>query len=103
MHSHRRLLSPQGKDTNKVLTLQDCQFHVAWNQARKTARDLVDQFGLEAFSPQDLSILGEIYLHFSRGSTAELALDRARQCLSNCKARGVDPAQESLEWVLSLA
>ena len=86
-----------------MLTLQDCQFHVTWKKARETTSDLVERFGLEAFSVQELTRLGEIYLKFCQGPEEDIALDRAKQCLESCKARGVEFENEFIESLLSAA
>jgi len=86
-----------------MLTVHDLQFHVAWPRQRRTAHDLVRQFGMEAFSAEQLAALGDHYLDFVHGRDGDFALWRALECLEEAAQRGSRAAQASLEWLAKAA
>ncbi len=79
-----------------MLTLQDLQFHPAWNEKRKTSDDFVLESDLSEYSGSLLAALAHEYLLFSNGRTDDMAFFRAIQCLEAAAEKGVDHAREQL-------
>lgn len=82
-----------------MLTVQDLQFHPAWEEERETARDFTCRGPLDDFSPDILAELGQRYLAFATDHPGDVALQRAMQCLRAAAARGVESAREQLVWL----
>lgn len=82
-----------------MLTVQDLQFHPAWDEERESARDFVADGDLDTLSPEVLVELGEKYLCYASRQPGDVALMRAVQCLEAAAARGMDSARQQLAWI----